>query len=121
MTPRQRLNEARALRDSALRLLRADIDMVREDIAVRGVGGRAADRVSQATLDLLDDALDMADEHRGTVAAGLGAVTTAGALWLARGPIFDALAEALSIDTSDDDEQADTEEPADAPARCQTY
>ena len=47
MTPRQRLEEYRDLRDSALRLLRADIDMVREDIAVRGLGARAADRVTE--------------------------------------------------------------------------
>ena len=121
MTPRQRLEEYRELRDSALRLLRADIDMVREDIAVRSLGARAADRVTEATLDLLDDALDLADDHRGAVAAGLGAMATAGALWLARRPIFDALAQAFSFNEQQGDEAETDGEPADAAVRCQTY
>lgn len=117
MSPRQRLESYRALRDSALRLVREDIAMVREDLATRGLGARASDRVTEATLDLLDDALDLADHHRGAVAAGLGTLATAWALWLARRPILDALAEALSSGDEQGEDDDDDGEPAVAAAR----
>lgn len=119
MSPLKQLEDYREMRDAARRLLRADIDMVREDIAQRGLAARAVDRVTDATLDLLDDALDMADDHRGAVAAGIGAVATAGALWLARRPIIDVLVEVLSFNEEQDEQADDAGEPATATERWQ--
>lgn len=119
MSPLQRLEDCREMRDAARRLLRADIDMVREDIAQRGLPARALDRVTDATLDLLDDTLDMADDHRGAVAAGLAAVVTSGALWLARRPIMDVLAEVFSFNEEQGEQAEDHGEPAATTERWQ--
>ena len=48
-------------------------------------------------------------------------MATAGALWLARRPIFDALAQAFSFNEQQGDEAETDGEPADAAVRCQTY
>lgn len=119
MSPRQRMEDYRTLRDSALHLLRADVAMVREDVAQRGLGARAIDRVSDAALDLLDDALDTAEANRGTLMAGAGAALAAGALWLARRPIIDLLAEALSFNEGQGEQAEEEAEPAMRSVRSQ--
>jgi hypothetical protein len=107
-TDRQ-LAEDRALRDAALRLFKADLDLVRGDLATRGVGQRAADRVGDAALDTMDEAVDFARDHKGQVAAGLSAIV----LFLFRGPLLDALARLFGGDDSEhDDSDRDDEERA---------
>jgi len=100
----RQLAEDRALRDAALRLFKADLDLVRGDLASRGVGQRAADRVGDAALDTMDEAVDYARDHKGQVAAGITAIL----LFLFRGPLLDALASLFG----DDDGERDDEEPA---------
>jgi len=100
----RQLAEDRALRDAALRLFKADLALVRGDLAARGVGQRAADRVGDAALDTMDEAVDYAKEHKGQVAAGISAIL----LFLFRGPLLDALASLFD----DDDSDLDDEEPA---------
>lgn len=85
--PEQRLAEDKALRDAALGLFKADLSLVRADLAERGIGQRIADRLGESTTDMLDEAIDYAEDNKGTVAAGIAAVV----LWFARGPILDAL------------------------------
>lgn len=96
----QRLAEDKALRDAALALFKADLALVRADLEERGVGARIGDRLSESTMDLLDEGLDFAEENKGKVAAGLAAIV----MWFARGPILDALADLLGLDEDDDEE-----------------
>jgi hypothetical protein len=104
MTPTSRqLADDRALRDAALRLFKADLDTVRADLAARGAGQRVADRVGDAALDTMDDALDYAQTHKGQVAASVTAVL----LFLFRGPLLDALATLLGSDEDEDEEPRD--------------
>jgi len=82
-----RLAEDRSMRDAALALFQADLALIRADLAERGVGGRIADRIGEASMDMVDEAVDYAEENKGKVAAGFAALL----LWFARGPILDLL------------------------------
>jgi hypothetical protein len=86
-----RLAEDRALRDAALRLFKSDIALIRGDLDERGLGARAKDRLGGAALEVLDEAVDYAESHRGWVAAGAAAIV----LWFARKPILGWLADQL--------------------------
>jgi len=86
-----RLAEDRALRDAALRLFKSDIALIRGDLDARGLGARAKDRLGGAALEVLDEAVDYAESHRGWVAAGAAAIV----LWFARKPILGWLADQL--------------------------
>ena len=70
----QRLAEDKALRDAALGLFKADLALVRADLAERGIGQRIADRLGEGAMDMLDEAVDYAEDNQGKVAAGLAAV-----------------------------------------------
>ena len=84
MTPIEvQLREDRDLRDSALRLFKQDLALVRDDLHQRGIGARIADRIGDGTLDMVEDAVGYAETNRGKVAAALAALV----LWFARGPI----------------------------------
>jgi hypothetical protein len=100
------LAEDKALRDAALALFKADLALVRADLAERGLGQRIADRVGEGTMEMLDEATDFAEENKGKVAAGIAAVI----LWFARGPILDALGRLIGVED-------DGAEPADADGR----
>lgn len=94
--PREfRLREDRKLRDAALALVKADADHVRADLKRRGVGARLADRIGEGASDVLDEAVEVADTHKGVLATLIAAVI----LWFARNPIL-----ALFADPDDDDE-----------------
>ena len=95
----QKLADDRALRDAALRIFRDDLRFVREDLHARGIGGRIADRLGDASLDVLDDAIDYAEDNKGTVAAGLAAVV----LWFARSPILHGVADILGLDEHEEE------------------
>jgi hypothetical protein len=100
MNLERQMAEDRALRDAALALFKSDLELIRADVHERGVGARLGDRVSDSAMDIADDALDYADENRGTVAAAVAAIV----LWFARGPIFAAL---LSLFSGADEEEPD--------------
>lgn len=94
--PREfRLREDRKLRDAALALVKADVDHVRADLKSRGVGARLADRIGEGASDVLDEAVEVADTHKGVLATLLAAVI----LWFARNPIL-----SLFADQEDEDE-----------------
>ena len=85
MTPLEtQLREDRDLRDSALRLFKQDLALVKDDLHQRGVGARIADRIGDGTMDMVEDAVGYAETSRGKVAAALAAIV----LWFARGPIL---------------------------------
>lgn len=106
--PEQRLAEDKALRDAALGLFKADLALVRADLAERGLGQRIADRLGESTMDMLDEAVDYAEDNKGKVAAGIAAVV----LWFARGPILDALGRLVG-------DEGEGEEPADGDGRSE--
>ena len=95
----QRLAEDKALRDAALGLFKADLALVRADLAERGLGQRVADRLGETAMDMLDEAVDYAEDNKGTVAAGIAAVV----LWFARRPILGSLGRLIG----DDEEPVD--------------
>lgn len=95
------LAQDRALRDAALAVFRTDLAFVREDIQARGVGGRIADRIGDSAKDMLDDAVDYAEDNRGMVAAAIAAIV----LWFARAPLLNGLAQILGLDEADPEQQ----------------
>ena len=86
-----RFAEDKALRDAALQLFKSDIALIRDELGERSIGTRAKDRVGEAALSMLDDAIDYAEDNKGWVAAGAAAVV----LWFARKPILGWLADLL--------------------------
>ena len=86
------LAEDKALRESALELFRSDIALIRGDFEERGVGARAKDRLGDAALGMVEDAIDYAQDNKGWVAAGAAAVV----LWFARRPILRWIADLLN-------------------------
>ena len=88
------LAEDKALRDAALAVFQADLKFIRQDLDARGIGGRIADRLGDATLDMVDEAADYAEDNKGQVAAALAAIV----LWFARAPILHGLAALLGIE-----------------------
>lgn len=95
------LAQDRALRDAALAVFRADIAFIREDLKARGVGGRIADRIGDSAKDMLDDAVDYADENRGQITAVIAAIV----LWFARAPLLNGLAEIFGFHEGDAEQQ----------------
>ena len=91
------LAEDKALRDAALAVFQADLKFIRQDLDARGIGGRIADRLGDATLDMVDEAADYAEANKGRVAAALAAIV----LWFARAPILHGLADLLGIEDGD--------------------
>ena len=96
-----RLTEDRALRDAALGVFRSDLRFIREDLGVRGVGGRIADRIGDSAMDMLDDAVDYAEDNRGQIAAAVAAVI----LWFARAPLLNGLAQIFGFENGDAEQQ----------------
>ena len=92
----RQLLEDRAMRDAALALFKADIRQVREDLAAKGVGARVGERVSEVAVDMADEAMELAGENKGPLAAALIALV----LWLARAPLLNL----LFGDDAEDDE-----------------
>jgi hypothetical protein len=95
------LAQDRALRDAALAVFRTDIAFVREDLNTRGVGGRIAARIGDSAMDMVDDAVDYAEENRGQVAAAVAAIV----LWFARAPLLNGLAQIFGFDEGDEEQQ----------------
>lgn len=87
------LREDRALRDAALALLKADVSHVHAELTSRGIGARIADRIGEGAVDVFEEAVEVAENHRGALATLIAAVV----LWFARHPI-------MSLFDDDDEE-----------------
>lgn len=87
----------RQLRDAAKSLVMADYAQVKGDLSQRGVGARAMDRVKDSATDVYEEALEVADNHKGA----LGALVAAIAIWFARHPILSLFGLDRSEDESD--------------------
>ena len=99
----KKLADDRALRDAALNVFRDDLRFIRADLDERGLGGREADRLGDATMDMFDEAVDYAEGNKGQAAAALAAVV----LWFARGPIVNGLADLLGSDPDEEHAQGE--------------
>ena len=94
--------EDKYLRDSARALVEADIEHLKADLAFKGVGGRIVDRAKEGALDLYEEAIDVAEDNRGALAALVAAIV----VWFARNPIlslFGLEPEEDEADTEDDE------------------
>lgn len=80
----QQLREDRNMRDAALALVKADVANIRADLGAKSVGSRIMDRLSEGAVDVFEEAVEVADNHRGVLATLLAAVV----LWFARNPIM---------------------------------
>lgn len=88
------------LRDSARALVDADIEHLKADLAHKGVGERILDRAKEGAIDLYEDAIDLADDNKGALAALLAAV----AVWFARHPILSAFGLDNARESEEDEE-----------------
>ena len=77
--------EDKHLRDSARALIDADIKTLKSNFAHKGLGERALDRVREGATDLYDEALDVAEDNKGALAALIAAIV----VWFARHPILE--------------------------------
>ncbi|MBX7531716.1 hypothetical protein K3165_02120 [Qipengyuania sp. 1XM1-15A] len=102
-----RMIEDKYLRDSARALVEADIEHIKADFAHKGLGERAMDRVTEGAMDLYEEAIDVAEDNKGALAALLAAIV----VWFARNPLFEMLG------FSNDEEDEDWDETATGPER----
>ena len=91
--------EDKHLRDSARALVEADIEHIKADFAHKGFGERAMDRMTEGAMDLYEEAVEVAEDNKGALAALLAAVV----VWFARNPLL----EALGLGSGEEDEQWD--------------
>lgn len=85
MSDRQaRMTADRYVRDSARTLVEADLQHLRGGLAQKGLGARAVDRVKTGAADVYEEALEVAAENKGAVAAVVAAII----VWFARHPLL---------------------------------
>lgn len=77
----------RAARNAARAELEGHIARVRGDLEERGLAGRIADDVTHEAQAALDEAVDIAGQSKGIIAATLALL----AIWFLRNPIIDWL------------------------------
>ncbi len=99
MTRRERMLEDRYLRDSARALVEADVEHVKTDLARKGLAARTFDTVKDGAVDLYEEAIDVAKDNKGALAALIAAVV----VWFARNPLLDLFGLGEEDDASEDD------------------
>ena len=96
----ERMLEDQRLRDAARALVEADVEHLKTDLRVRGLGARALDRIAEGASDVYDEAVDVAEDHKGVLTALIAAVF----IWFARNPILSL------FDRDEDDAEPDEED-----------
>ena len=97
-----RMLEDKYLRDSARALVDADVNHLKADLAHKGLGGRIMDRAKEGALDLYEEAIDVAEDNKGALAALVAAVV----VWFARNPIMSL----FGIEPDETDDEWDEED-----------
>ena len=92
----EQLEEDRALRNSARRLFRKELDHARREFTPTNLGERLGDDIGSQVDRASDHALDFTERHGGKIAASSGALAAGIGLWLARRPILARLAPLFS-------------------------
>ena len=100
-----RMLEDKYLRDSARALVEAHIEHLKTDVSQKSLATRAMERAREGAAELYEEAIDIADDNKGALAALLAAVV----LWFARNPILEMLGFASDHDGADraDDDDAE--------------
>lgn len=99
----EQLREDRRLRDASKAVLMADLEHIKSSFSTKGMFSRMGSRIGDGAVDVFETAKEQAEDHRGIIAALIGAIL----LWLGREPILGALGLA-----EDDAEDAGAGEPA---------
>lgn len=99
--------EDKYLRDSARALVEADIEHIKADFAHKGLGERAMDRMTEGAMDLYEEAIEVAEDNKGALAALIAAIV----VWFARNPLLDLLG------FGNDEEEEDWDETGVRPER----
>lgn len=94
MSDAKTIAAARALRDEALRIFRADIELAKEESSPARIKERAMDEA----VEIIDTVRDVADENKGVI----GAVVAILAGWFLRRPLIDFVAKARDAVLSGD-------------------
>lgn len=94
----RQLRADRAVRDAARALVDADVAHFRADLGGKDIKTRMLDRVTEGAVDVLEEAVDVAQSNRAALITLLAAI----GLWFARNPIM-----ALFSDTDEDDTDED--------------
>ena len=102
---RARMIEDRYLRDSAKALVEADFDHLKNSFSQRGLTERAIDKVREGAVDIYEEAVEVAEDNKGALAALVAAVI----VWFARNPILSAFGLGDEADDADDEEGRITE------------
>ena len=97
----QKLRADRALRDAALSLVRTDLSNLKADLSRKGLAERSVDRIRDGATGVYEEAVEVAADHKGVLAALVAAI----GLWLARHPII----AALTGDEHEDDADFETD------------
>lgn len=83
----EQLHADRHVRDAARALVEADLQNLRSDLSARSIGDRAKDRLTQGASEVYEEAIEVAADNKGALAAIVAAL----ALWFARNPILEVL------------------------------
>ena len=94
-----RLREDRAIRDASLALVKADVAHLRNNLSGKSFSERFVDRVSEGAIDVFEEAVDVADNHKGALATLIAAVF----IWFARNPIISLFSEDPENEHGDDE------------------
>jgi len=87
----KQLGSDRLARDAARSAFDQRLASVKGDLDARSVGGRIADKLGEDARIIVDEAIDVASEHRGLIAGTIVAV----AVWIFRNPIFTGIERLL--------------------------
>lgn len=82
---RTRMLEDRYLRDSAKALVEADIDHLKNGLNQKSIAERTFDGIKEGATDIYEEAVELAEDNKGALAALLAAII----VWFARNPIMD--------------------------------
>lgn len=96
----------RANRKAAWALFQSRIKQVQDDLAARSIGGRLADKMTEDARDLLDEAVAVARDNKGLIAATVAALLA----WAWRAPLLAWIGERLDPQAPVQDEPANTNE-----------
>lgn len=87
----QQLQEDRALRNAAKRLVKSDLGFVKSGMAQKGLGARVAGRAKDGAADIAESTADFAETHRAQVGTGIAIAVLAVAGWIFRDRLSDAI------------------------------